>query len=164
MSLTGKSQKKEATMSNKIREKLHFITVVGRLLPAVALILTAAMLAPAPALTAQDTPFEGIIQGANCVHNKTGCPESPSDPHIAAEHDFVLLLPDGDHYFLLNLDRAIKAKYITLPVRVLGRIQGHGIWVHTFEVKKSGKYKQVWSFEEQQEIYRQEQEIYRGGN
>jgi hypothetical protein len=75
-----------------------------------------------------------------------------------------LLLPDGDHYFLLNLDRAIKAKYVTLPVRVLGRIQGHGIWVHTFEVKKGGKYKQVWSFEEQQEIYRQEQEIYRGGD
>ena len=140
-------------MSNKIKKKSNFITVVGRLLPAVALILTAAMLAPSPALTAQYSPFEGIIQGANCVHNKTGCPESPSDAHIAAEHDFVLLLPDGDHYFLLNLDRAIKAKYVTMSVRVLGRIQGHGIWVHTFEVKKSGKYKQVWSYEEQQRIY-----------
>jgi len=160
-------------MSNKIREKSHFINAVGRLLPAVALILTAAILACAPALTAQDTPpaptiqytpFEGIIQGANCVHNKTGCPESPSDAHIAAEHDFVLLLPDGDHYFLLNLDRAIKAKYITMPVRVVGKIQGHGIWVHTLEVKKSDKYKQVWSFEEQQRIYEEEQKIYRGGN
>jgi hypothetical protein len=160
-------------MNNKIKEKSNFIPSVGRLLPAVALILTAAILACAPALTsqdtppaqtAQDTPFEGIIQGANCVHNKTGCPESPSDAHIAAEHDFVLLLPDGEHYFLFNLDRAIKAKYVTLPVRVLGRIQGHGIWVHTFEVKKSGQYKQVWSFEEQQRIYREEQEIYRGGN
>ncbi len=151
-------------MSNKIKKKSNFITVVGRLLPAVALILTAAMLAPSPALTAQYSPFEGIIQGANCVHNKTGCPESPSDAHIAAEHDFVLLLPDGDHYFLLNLDRAIKAKYVTMSVRVLGRIQGHGIWVHTFEVKKSGKYKQVWSYEEQQRIYEEEQKIYRGGN
>ena len=151
-------------MNNKARGKSNFIAFVGRLLPAVALILAAAMLAPTPALTAQDTPFEGIIQGANCVHNKTGCPESPSDPHIAAEHDFVLLLPDGDHYFLLNLDRAIKAKYITLPVRVLGRKQGHGIWVYAFEVKKGGKYKQVWSFEEQQRIYEEEQKIYRGGN
>lgn len=151
-------------MNNKIREKSRFISAVERLLPAVALMLTAAMLAPAPASATQYSPFEGIIQGANCVHNKTGCPESPSDPHIAAEHDFVLLLPDGDHYFLLNLYRAIKAKYVTLPVRVVGRKQGHGIWVYTFEVKKDGKYKQVWSFEEQQEIYRQEQEIYRGGN
>ena len=55
---------------------------------------------------------------------------------------------------LFNLGRAIKAKYVTLPVRVVGRKQGHGIWVYTFEVKKGGKYKQVWSFEEQQEIYR----------
>ncbi len=93
----GKSQNKEATMNNKIREKSHFITAVRRLLPAVALILTAAMLAPAPALTAQYSPLEGIIQGVNCVHNKTACPEGPSDAHIAAEHDFVLLLPDGDH-------------------------------------------------------------------
>ncbi len=158
-------------MSNKIREKSHFINAVGRLLPAVALILTAAILACAPALTAQDTPpaltttyipFEGIIQGANCVHNKTGCPESPSDAHVAAEHDFVLLLPDGDHYFLLNLDRAIKAKYVTLSVRVLGRKQGHSIWVFTLEVKKGGKYKQVWSFEEQRRIYEEEQKTYRG--
>jgi hypothetical protein len=56
--------------------------------------------------------------------------------------------------FLLNLGRAIKAKYVTLPARVVGRKQGHVIWVYTLEVKKGGKYRQVWSFEEQQEIYR----------
>jgi hypothetical protein len=151
-------------MNNKIREKLRVITAVGRLLPAVALILAFAMPAPTPALASQYQPFEGIIQGANCVHNKTACPENPSDAHIAAEHDFVLLMPDGDHYFLLNLDRAIKAKYVTLPVRVVGKIQGHGIWVHTLAVKKDGKYKQVWSFEEQEKLRRQEEEIYRGGN
>ena len=151
-------------MNNKIREKLRVITAVGRLLPAVALILAFAMPASTTALASQYQPFEGIIQGANCVHNKTACPESPSDAHIAAEHDFVLLLPNGDHYFLLNLDRTIKAKYVTVPVRVLGKKQGHGIWVHTFEIKKSAKYKQVWSFDEQQRIYKEEQEMYRGGN
>jgi len=151
-------------MSRKIKSKSHFITAVGRLLPALALIIAAAMLVPGQAPAAQDKPFEGIIQGANCVHNKTACPENPSDAHIAAEHDFVLLMPDGDHYFLLNLDRAIKAKYVTLPVRVVGKIQGHGIWVHTLAVKKDGKYKQVWSFEEQEKLRRQEEEIYRGGN
>ena len=36
--------------------------------------------------------------------------------------------------FLLNLGRAIKAKYVTLPARVVGRKQGHGIWVYTLEV------------------------------
>ncbi len=151
-------------MNNKIRKKLNRVAAAARFLPAVALILAFAMLTPGPAPAGQYTPFEGIIQGANCVHNKTGCPESPSDAHIAAEHDFVLLMPDGDHYFLLNLDRAIKAKYVTLPVRVVGKKQGHGIWVHTLEVKKGGKYKQVWSFEEEEELRRQEQEIYRGGN
>ena len=151
-------------MNNKIREKSSIITAVGRFLPAVALILAFAMLAPTPALAAKDKIFDGIIQGANCVHNKTVCPKSPSDAHIAAEYDFVLLMPNGDHYFLLNLDRAIKAKYVTLPVRVVGKIQGHGIWVQAFEVKKDGKYKQVWSFEEQQRIYKEQQEIYRGGN
>ncbi len=151
-------------MDKKIREKFKILTTVSLLLPAVALILTVAMLVPSPALTAQYSLFEGIIQGANCVYNKTDCPQSPSDASIAAEYDFVLLLPDGDHYFLLNLDRAIKAKYVTLPVRVLGKKQGHGIWVHTLEVKKGDKYKQVWSFEEQQRIYREEQEVYRGGN
>jgi hypothetical protein len=151
-------------MNNKIREKLRVITAVGRLLPAVALILAFAMPAPTPALASQYQPFEGIIQGANCVMSKYPCPKSPSDAHIAMEHDFVLLMPDGEHYFLLNLDRAIKAKYVTLPVRVLGKKQGQGIWVHTFEVKKGGKYKQVWSFEEQERLRREEQEIYRGGN
>ena len=151
-------------MNTKIRKKSNAIPAIELFLPAVALILAFAILAPAPALAVKYKPLIGIIQGANCIMNNTPCPKSPSDAHIAMEHDFVLLLPNGEHYFLMNLDRAIKAKYVTMPVRVLGKIQGQGIWVHTFEVKKGGKYKQVWSFEEQERLRRQEEQIYRGGN
>ena len=151
-------------MKIETRRKSNWICALGGLAPVVALILTAAILAPAPALAAKDRIFDGIIQGANCVHNNTPCPESPSDAHIAAEHDFVLLMPNGDHYFLLNLDRAIKAKYVTNQVRVVGKIQGHGIWVHTLAVKKDNQYKQVWSFEEEERLRREEEKIYRGGN
>ncbi|MBW1982955.1 MAG: hypothetical protein JRJ12_17285 [Deltaproteobacteria bacterium] len=151
-------------MSNKFGKKSDSVPAMSWLLVAVVLILAAALLAPTPALTAKYKSFEGIIQGANCVHNKTGCPESPSDPHVAAEHDFVLLMPDGSHYFLLNLNRPIKAQYVTMPVRVTGEIQGEGIWVHTMEVKKDGKYKLVWSFEEEERLRQRELQMYRGGN
>ena len=77
------------------------------------------------------------------------------DAHIALEHDFVLLLPNGNHYFLPNLNRAIKARYVAKPVRISGKIEDHEIWVDRLAVKKGAKYDTVWSWERQQELYQE---------
>ena len=68
---------------------------------------------PSAALAEKLITFEGTIQGLNCVHYQQKCPEENLDMYIALEHDFVLLLPDGSHFVLPNLDRGIKARYIT---------------------------------------------------
>ena len=95
--------------------------------------------------------FEGTFQGANCVHYRQDCPDD--DAHIALEHDFVLLLPSGEHYFLPNLNRAIKARYVAKPVRISGKVTDHEIWVKSLDVKMHDKYSTVWSWEKQQELY-----------
>jgi hypothetical protein len=96
--------------------------------------------------------YEGTFQGASCVHFKKECPED--EAHIAIEHDFVLLLPNGEHYFLPNLNRAIKARYVAKPVRISGESKGHEIWVDLLDVKKDNKYINVWSWKKQQEMYK----------
>jgi hypothetical protein len=68
------------------------------------------------------------------------------------EYDFVLLLPNGDHYFLPNLNRAIKARYVTKSVRIIGELENHEIWVNSLDVKKNSRYMNVWSWKKQQEI------------
>ena len=66
------------------------------LLLSLILILSTALLNLATVIAAEQITFEGTFQGANCVHYKMNCPED--DVHIALEHDFVLLLPDGSHW------------------------------------------------------------------
>ena len=72
--------------------------------------------------------------------------------YIALEHDFVLLLPDGRHFVLPDLDRGIKARYLTKEVRICGEQHGTTIRVENFEVKKGNQYRLVWNFQEQQKI------------
>jgi hypothetical protein len=57
-------------------------------------------------------------------------------------------------FFLPNLNRAIKARYVTKSVRIQGKKEGHGIWVDRLDVKKNAKYQNVWSWKEQQEMYK----------
>ena len=116
------------------------------------LVLSVALITPATVTAGTENIFEGTLQGATCVHYKKKCPED--DAHIALEKDFVLLLQDGSHYFLPNLDRAIKARYVAKDVRISGEVENHEVWVKRLDVKKRGKYVNVWSWEKQQELYK----------
>lgn len=117
-----------------------------------AVIFIFSLLLPATVIAGDRVSYEGTLQGASCVHFKKKCPED--DAHIAIEHDFVLLLPNGKHYFLPNLNRAIKARYVAKPVQISGDLENHEIWVDRLDVKKGNKYISVWSWEEQQELYK----------
>jgi len=74
--------------------------------------------------------------------------------YLAEEPDFVLLLPDGRHFLMPNLDRHIKAKYLTKYVRISGEQESESIWVDRLEVKESGQSRQVWSWKQQQQLYK----------
>jgi hypothetical protein len=65
-----------------------------------------------------------------------------------------LLLPNGKHYFLPNLNRAVKAGYAAKPVRICGGLEGSEIWVDGLNVKKGGSYMNVWSWEKQRQLYK----------
>jgi hypothetical protein len=120
--------------------------------PVFFLVLIAAAFAAYPASAGQSVSLEGSLKGASCVHFKMDCPDD--EAHIAMEHDFVLFLPDGKHYFLPNLSRATKARFANQPVRVSGELEEHSIWVDTLEVKKDGKLTTVWSWKQQLEKYK----------
>ncbi len=67
-------------------------------------------------------------------------------------HDFVLLLNDGRHFVLPNLDRGIKARYLTTDVRIRGQQKGTTIWVEQIEVKDGQQYRLVWDREKERKI------------
>ena len=134
----------------KYQLSMNQITVNTYFIPVVIFIVS--LIIPATIFAGQRVSYEGTLQGASCVHYQKKCPED--DAHIAIEHDFVLLLPNGKHYFLSNLNRAIKARYVAKPVQISGDLQDHSIWVDRLDVKKGTKYTNVWSWEKQQELYK----------
>jgi hypothetical protein len=69
------------------------------------------------------------------------------------EHDFVLVAANGEHYFLPNLSRVIKARHANREVRISGETEDHEIWVERIEIKKGQNFKRVWSWEEQKKLY-----------
>ena len=119
---------------------------------AMALVLT--LPARSQAAAGERVTFEGTLRGANCTHYKQDCYDD--DAHIAIENDFVLVLRDDLHYFLPNLNRALKARYANKAVRVSGDLdeKNHYIWVDILELKKGNIYQPIWSWKEQQEMYK----------
>ena len=132
--------------------QLNLDTIAGNYFLIPVLILIISLIIPATVRAEERVSYEGTLQGASCVHYKKKCPED--DAHIALEHDFVLLLPNGDHYFLPNLNRAIKARYVGKPIRISGSVEDHEIWVDRLDVKKGATYSNVWSWEKQRELYK----------
>lgn len=117
-----------------------------------ALIISFSAINPVAIMAETQVILKGTLQGASCVHYKKKCPED--DVHIAIENDFVLVLPLGNHFFLPNLNRAIKARYVAKPVKITGKAEGNEIWVESLAVKKGKKYKTVWTLKEQEEMYK----------
>ncbi len=71
--------------------------------------------------------LEGIIKGAGCTHFKVECKND--DNHIALENDFVLVMPDGEYYFMPNVYYAVKVRHAYRLVRVHGERRRQVIWV-----------------------------------
>lgn len=91
--------------------------------------------------------IEGTIQGANCVIHKHPCPLNAGDPHIALEREFVLLTGSGAYYYLPNLTRSVKSKYLNTKVKVTGDLNGNTLLVSNIDAKINGKYQSVWNWE-----------------
>jgi len=139
-------------MKNTFRQRINLIGKITTCWGGILLLLIVMLMIPAAGTAGKDVAYEGTLQGASCVHYKRECPDD--EAHLALEHDFVLLLPDGKHYFLPNLSRVTKARYATREVRISGEIEDHEIWVDRLEVKEGDKYREVWSWKQQQEMYK----------
>jgi hypothetical protein len=132
--------------------KTQIITITGYHFLIIALSVSMSLMVPTMGMAEELVTYEGTIQGLNCVHYKQKCPEEDLDMYISLEHDFVLLLPDGRHFVLPNLDRGIKARYLTKDVRIRGKQKGTTLRVENLEVKKGQQYGLVWNFQEQKKM------------
>ena len=130
----------------------HLMTMAAYYLLTITLGLSISLIVPAAGMAAENVTYDGKIQGLNCVHYKTKCPEEDLDMYIAMEHDFVLLIPDGRHFVLPNLDRGIKTRYLTKDVRIRGKQEGTTIWVEQLLIKKGQQYRLVLDLEKQRKI------------
>jgi hypothetical protein len=135
-----------------MRIKAQAITITGYHFLIIALSISMSLILPTTGMTEEFATYEGTIQGLNCIHFQQKCPEKDLDMYIALEHDFVLLLADGRHFVLPNLDRGIKTRYLTKDVRIRGKQKGTALWVENLEVKEGQRYRLVWNFQEQKKM------------
>ncbi|MDX1654329.1 MAG: hypothetical protein R3310_03850 [Candidatus Competibacteraceae bacterium] len=117
-----------------------------------ALLALGATLSTLPALA---DIIEGRINGLKCATEGIVCPIDKLDPMVAAERDFVVQLPDGSFYFITNLDRAVKARYVLDNVRVSGDLNERyrAIEADELMVKRDGEYRTVWSPEREARVW-----------
>jgi hypothetical protein len=106
--------------------------------------------------SANAATIEGKLNGAHCALEGDTCPIDRLDPHIALEQDFVVQQPNGDYYFIINLDRGVKARYVLEDVKVTGEVNEKysSIQAQELAIKREGDYKTVWSEEQQRREYR----------
>ena len=125
-------------------KKINAYKIVVGFIVSVALIVPGTVIAKTHATT-----LKGTIEGALCVLNGKKCPPDDLDAHLLIENNFVLLASDGKYYYLPNLSRKVKLRYVAKDVRITGKIKGESIIVDSFEAKEGGKYKLIWSKKKQ---------------
>lgn len=125
-------------------KKINAYKIVVGFIVSVALIMPGTVIAKTHATT-----LKGTIEGALCVLNGKKCPSDDLDAHLLIENNFVLLASDGKYYYLPNLSRKVKLRYVSKDVRITGKVKGESIIVDTLETKEGGKYKLVWSKKKQ---------------
>lgn len=88
----------------------------------------------------------GRIVGHDCAHKAESCPVDKLDPHITLERDFVLV-SGGEYYFLPNLPRDVKVRYVLETVTIDGEVDKRRgtIQVDEVAVSRDGKKKVAWS-------------------
>ena len=110
-------------------------------------------LAVAQVVFAEKVKLEGEIRGAKCTHFQVECYND--DNHIALEPDFVLVMPDGEYYFMPNLGRAVKARHAYKKVRIHGELRNQELWVDKLvDVEAKGRRsKSTWDWSDQDEFW-----------
>jgi hypothetical protein len=114
-----------------------------------AVIFACMVLMTSVAGSAEKTTIEGKFAGANCMFFNKTCPIGMSEGHIATEPDFVVAMPDGKFYYVVNIDRAIKARHLNDDVRVTGSLNGNSMKADSLELKTDGKYVHIWSLSDE---------------
>jgi len=125
-------------------KKINTFKIVVGFIVSVALIVPGTVIAKTHATT-----LKGTIEGALCVLNDKKCPPDDLDAHLLIENNFVLLASDGKYYYLPNLSRKVKLRYVAKDVRITGKVKGESIIVDSLEAKEGGKYKLIWSKKKQ---------------
>lgn len=122
----------------------------GVLIASVTLCL---LLGMAQIAAAEDVKLEGEIRGAKCTHFKVECYND--DNHIALEPDFVLVMPDGEYYFMPNLARSVKARHAYKKVRIHGELRNQELWVDKLvDVEPTGsRSKTTWDWSDDNEFW-----------
>ncbi len=114
------------------------------------MVFSIVLIVPTAALSKTNVvTFNGTIEGALCAIEGEECPPEDLGVHLLTEINFVLRTPDGKYYYLPNLSRNIKARYVGKDVQITGRAKGESIIVYKLEVKEGRKDKLVWSREKQ---------------
>lgn len=120
----------------------------------VEMILSAALLTLPFVATGGET-LTGRIVGHGCLGEGHVCPVDKLDPHISLEPDFVLVMSNGDYYFMPNLQRGIKMRYVLETVTVKGDVDKkyNTIDVDVLIADRRGKQRTVWSKKLERQAY-----------
>ena len=113
------------------------------------------MALPASQVSAgEKVKMEGTIQGIKCTHYKKECVDS--DKFIAMEPDFVLVMPNGEYYFIPNISRTVKVRHAYRKVVVQGERKGQEVWVDKLDDmqgKKGRKTPSTWDWSREDEFW-----------
>ena len=112
------------------------------------------VLAASQVSAGEKVQLEGVIQGAKCTHYQVECYND--DNHIALEPDFVLVMPNGEYYFMPNVNRGIKARHAYKNVRIHGELTKQELWVDKMvdlDKKKGNRAKTTWDWTAQDEFW-----------
>ena len=105
-------------------------------------------------IAGEKVKLEGKIQGAKCTHYQVEC--FNDDNHIALEPDFVLVMPNGEYYFMPNLNRAVKSRHAYKNVRIHGELTRQELWVDKMvdlDQKKGSRSKTTWDWSARDEFW-----------
>lgn len=112
------------------------------------------MALPATQVSAgEKVQLEGTLKGIKCTHYKVECVDS--DRFIDMEPDFVLVVPNGEYYFLPNLSRSVKVRHAHRKVVVQGERNGQEIWVDRLDEMdgKKRKTQSSWDWSREDEFW-----------
>jgi hypothetical protein len=109
-------------------------------------LVIASIISIVPIISSAKETIEGKIVGYSSLFNQSEVPVDSGDPHIQYEEDFVLLMPDGEHFILQNIPRNMKVKYFDKTLRAVGtkNVKYHSMAVVKLELKNGNDYETVW--------------------